>query len=82
MARMSKTLSSGHRIASLPEHQVFSAQVSTFLSRKNRLLSQATEARSTLQKQTKNAKETKQNIQCEKHTLTTQVLVEVQQKTP
>ena len=81
MARMSKTLSSGHRIASLREHQVFSAQVSSFLSRKNRLLSQATEERSTLQKQTKNTK-TKQNIQCEKHTLTTQVLAEVQQKTP
>ena len=59
MATMSKTLSSGHRIASLREHPVFSAQVSSFLSRKNRLLSQATEARSALQKQTKNAKQNK-----------------------
>ena len=61
MATMSKTLSSGHRSASLRqrEHPVFSAQVSSFLSRKNRSLSQATEARSALQKQTKNAKQNK-----------------------
>ena len=65
MATMSKTLSSGHRSASLRqrEHPVFSAQVSSFLSRRNRLLSQATEARSTLQKQTKNTqKKTKHSM--------------------
>ena len=57
MATMLKTLSSGRKSASLREHPVFSAQVSSSLSRKNRMLSQATEARSALQKLTKTAKQ-------------------------